>query len=615
MSANHGQYPEPKPAYTIHEGHYRVIQSQKQHLLGNGVFPEGYAHPDGRATPEPANLDSVHQALLLARASLSPSRFSESAYRDFKRKNKTNSEGTVMRSLVPIIAGTADIPNEGHLPFTNLESLTKEATVKAVPDFFDGAHPETVNREVSRALSQMIIPTKLSGVPAAPNFFLEAKASKGDADVALRQACLDGAYGARAVDARSYGKSEPACYGLAYTYSSTYHDGTLKLYAHQAQAPASSGGRPEYHMTKIRGFDMTDNRNTFVAGETAFRNTRDLAKRHRDNLIRAANAKIALEGAVAAEGGCSRVPRARSTEWKDAHDALWKQIAGRRSAMRIPSQPVLDLDGPFTSTCSEGTVRTRRHRLTTLSVDSSPQEHRPSKGLVIQASILKLGQGIAGLSALRGKRTALGTEQGTSKVGGTLCLRNLFSVVVRRKYGCFLTALLQVPANKQVTAVAIHYLMTQTSRWTNGYCQPVAYVDNAPGRRRQSVFFQDGLRHGSKTARPLSVYIKPECDSSLPDSPRHRVLLQPSPADVWFILYSAYPFSLSTRCCNSRFLVERGFTDSFQPSKFVSLRQLRDCYPVSEFCPDELCFVSSGTQPLVFGLATLLYSAMITLGM
>jgi hypothetical protein len=45
--------------------------------------------------------------------------FSESAFRDFKRKNNTKSEGTVMRNVIPIPAGGASIPNEGNLAFTN----------------------------------------------------------------------------------------------------------------------------------------------------------------------------------------------------------------------------------------------------------------------------------------------------------------------------------------------------------------------------------------------------------------------------------------------------------------------------------------------------------------
>ncbi|KAB5536157.1 hypothetical protein GE09DRAFT_342160 [Coniochaeta sp. 2T2.1] len=42
-------------------------------------------------------------------------------------------------------------------------------------------------------------------------------------------------------------------------------------------------------MTKLRGFDITDSRETFVQGATAFRNARDLAQRHRDRFIQAAN--------------------------------------------------------------------------------------------------------------------------------------------------------------------------------------------------------------------------------------------------------------------------------------------------------------------------------------
>lgn len=104
-----------------------------------------------------------------------------------------------MRTVISIIAGDANIPNEGHLPFTNFDSLTNEATVKAVPDFFDRARPGSVNKTVSRALNQVIIPTKHADVLVVPNLFLEVKAAKGGVDVALRQACYDGAYGARAM--------------------------------------------------------------------------------------------------------------------------------------------------------------------------------------------------------------------------------------------------------------------------------------------------------------------------------------------------------------------------------------------------------------------------------
>jgi hypothetical protein len=38
-------------------------------------------------------------------------------------------------------------------------------------------------------------------------------------------------------------------------------------------------------MTKVKGFDMTSNREIFVKGATAYRNTRDLAKTQRDGFL------------------------------------------------------------------------------------------------------------------------------------------------------------------------------------------------------------------------------------------------------------------------------------------------------------------------------------------
>jgi hypothetical protein len=90
-------------------------------------------------------MDEVCLELLAARASISPSHFPESAFRDFKRRNNTKSEGTVICNVIPIIAGNTGIPNEGNLPYTNFKSLTKGLTVNTVPDFFDRALPGDID--------------------------------------------------------------------------------------------------------------------------------------------------------------------------------------------------------------------------------------------------------------------------------------------------------------------------------------------------------------------------------------------------------------------------------------------------------------------------------------
>ncbi len=100
-----------------------------------------------------------------------------------------------MRKVVPALAGDLDILNEGHLPFTNLESMTENTTAIPVPDFFDGVLPGAVDKRVREELNRIIVPTKHASVPIAANLFLEAKGPAGTGDVAKGQAVQNGATG------------------------------------------------------------------------------------------------------------------------------------------------------------------------------------------------------------------------------------------------------------------------------------------------------------------------------------------------------------------------------------------------------------------------------------
>ncbi|KAH8906449.1 hypothetical protein BR93DRAFT_969641 [Coniochaeta sp. PMI_546] len=263
----------------------------EQHLNNNNV----YLHS---RKSKPGNTVDLHQP----RPSLSPSKFSDGAFEHFQDEHDhLGSEGDVMRKIIPVISGSTDIANSGDVLFNNMESVTDGATVDAKPDFYDGAYLSDIDAAVTEDLNSLIIPSDTNATrrPAAPNFFLEAKAPWGGADVAKRQAGLDGAIGARAMHAlQNYGDEEPGFDGNAYSYSSTYHagTGTLQLYTHHVTAPTAPGGRPEYHMTTLRAFAMTDSRETFVQGATAFRNARDVAQGHRDLFIQAANTRARQPG-------------------------------------------------------------------------------------------------------------------------------------------------------------------------------------------------------------------------------------------------------------------------------------------------------------------------------
>ncbi|GJN70045.1 hypothetical protein PLICBS_004097 [Purpureocillium lilacinum] len=310
------------------------------HLAENGVYMNN-------RRSKPNNAKDIQNELAKERASLSPSKFSDGAFEAFQRQNEDAVfEADVMATLVPRLCGTSDIRSKQNVLFTELKPITDDSAVKPKPDFFDGARLlEDLSGELraDEDLRLMVIPTKHSSVPVAPNFFLEAKGPDGSSAMAQRQACYDGAYGVRAIHTlQNYGETEPRYDGNAYTFSSTYHDGLLKLYTHHVTAPASAEGRPEYHMTQLDTWGMTGNIDSFRRGATAFRNAREMAERYRGAFIQAANTRAAPAttvdnaGVTAAHEETSASAQLEALEpadpsergaWQDADNVLQQLIA------------------------------------------------------------------------------------------------------------------------------------------------------------------------------------------------------------------------------------------------------------------------------------------------
>ncbi|PNY24314.1 Uncharacterized protein TCAP_05749 [Tolypocladium capitatum] len=100
------------------------------HLVDDGVYPVGHDHHDDLPGAEPRNWDSVHDQLLVARASLSSSSFFQSAFREFREKNdRAAFESDGMATAVAIICGDRDIPNKQNILFIELEPITNDNAV------------------------------------------------------------------------------------------------------------------------------------------------------------------------------------------------------------------------------------------------------------------------------------------------------------------------------------------------------------------------------------------------------------------------------------------------------------------------------------------------------
>ncbi|XP_044715086.1 uncharacterized protein HRG_11354 [Hirsutella rhossiliensis] len=276
----------------------------QQHLINRGVYPVRYTYPDGKALPRPDNVDEIKRALGQRRPSLSPSQFSEAAFEAFQDADThAAKEAQVMARVIPIIKGKVEDPKcaAGQLPFRNLDHLTDGSLVPGNPDIYYGARPEQLRPAIYDELGGHIIPLAQDSLPVAPNFFLHVKGPGGSLAVASRQACYDGALGARGIHGlHSYKQSEPQYDNKAYTLTSIYHGGHLKMYTSHMIPPSTPGGRPNFAMTQIKTWSLTADADAFRQGAAAYRNGRDWAKRQRDDAIKQAN-----ERAAEAEAGAS----------------------------------------------------------------------------------------------------------------------------------------------------------------------------------------------------------------------------------------------------------------------------------------------------------------------
>lgn len=256
----------------------------EQKLADNKIYITDYGRP------EPINMEEIRQRLVRRRPSLDPSCFTNSDFRAFREADgRAKNEPEVMKNVFPLICGSTDILNKQNIIFTQLESMTKEVTVQAQPDFCDGARLETIKRRVREDLGKYVVPSAYKHYPAAPNLFSEAKGPRGITDVANRQIGYDGAHGARAMHKLQSYKQQSNFDNRAYTLGSTYVQGTLVIYAfHLSQADF---GEIEYNMTMVGGWYLRGDPDTCRKGLTCFRNARDLAKEWRDELIASANQK------------------------------------------------------------------------------------------------------------------------------------------------------------------------------------------------------------------------------------------------------------------------------------------------------------------------------------
>jgi hypothetical protein len=69
---------------------------------------------------------------------------------------------------------------------------------------------------------------------------------------------------------QGYGQAEPTYDNKAYTFSSAYHDGTLKAYSHHPVQPSSPGESLQYFMSQLNSYVLTGIVNSLRQGTSVF---------------------------------------------------------------------------------------------------------------------------------------------------------------------------------------------------------------------------------------------------------------------------------------------------------------------------------------------------------
>ena len=248
-----------------------------------------YEDDDGANLKEPGNLPQILARAQLPRRSLSPSVFTLSDFKEFRRQNAAaRKEKQVSESVMPIIEGKIKQPKcrSGGIMFGNLRPLTDGNITPGNPDIFYGSRPEKFQAHVLEDLQDLVLPSTQRDLPALPNFSIAVKGPRGLYEVAELQARYDGALGARAMHATfAYGNMRQPDQN-AYAVTSIFHGGTLSMYtSHEIHA----AGQTKYAMTQIGGWALTGSQENFVEGARAYRNLRDWAEEQRNAAIGAAN--------------------------------------------------------------------------------------------------------------------------------------------------------------------------------------------------------------------------------------------------------------------------------------------------------------------------------------
>ncbi|KAI9678583.1 MAG: hypothetical protein M1817_005640 [Caeruleum heppii] len=214
------------------------------------------------------------------RPSLAPSQCSDGEIEEIIQSNaNAATEPDIERDVVPAIVGRHhSLPHSGNVSWTNMSSMTESLTVAPQPDLYYGTRVGDIPKSIRDSVGDLIIPSTVPNAPASPHFVLENKGPAGSLEVVRRQAAHSAAAAARAAHALdNLGVNAPVYdnKALAHAWTYTSSSGDLTHYAMRVSRPEPGCEEPGYYLTHVKTHHITESKEQFRKGVSAFRHCRD----------------------------------------------------------------------------------------------------------------------------------------------------------------------------------------------------------------------------------------------------------------------------------------------------------------------------------------------------
>lgn len=132
----------------------------EQILIDNHTYSDNYDFPNDWDPSQLNNESEIFDRLKHIRQSLSPSRFSDKAFRNFGRANaQTLHKDDIIASVIPVIQGNDLIPSARNISFRNMQPFADNKICYTKFDFYNGVCLEEIYQHIYIELDLYLIPS------------------------------------------------------------------------------------------------------------------------------------------------------------------------------------------------------------------------------------------------------------------------------------------------------------------------------------------------------------------------------------------------------------------------------------------------------------------------